>query len=244
MAVSEYIHVVASTSQPIPRGSQFSPYEFLQDAIAVDYNATNGANDNRAFLLIDRREDPLLADPVLEQLVMPVTAGFQSEFDDITGPTNKDYQGQPSAPAPGPATWIVERQVQPQTLEGAKEQAHFLRAEKYSTAVEPGWPYPLPSGNSRRIPFTSEFILGLYQSCAQVAFAESRGVTTAQRIPIRTDIGNFDRPKAEVYDNVAEAINALGEFSLLDINLEQAIRNAETPQECRDALDATVYPAI
>lgn len=244
MASFEYIHVVASTFQPIPRASQFSAYEFQLEATVLDYNATNGVATDRAFLRVERLDDPLVLDFVLERLTQQQTGGFSGALDDTTGPTNRDYPGQPSAPAPGPATWIVQRQVEPQTLEGAKEQAQFIRAEKYSTATAVGWPYPLPNGQSRRIPFTSEFITGLWTSCEQVLFAESRGVPTANRIPIRTDVGNFDRPKNEVYDNVAAAIRDLGGFDLLDINLEQAIRGAETPQECRDALDAVIYPVI
>lgn len=242
--MAQYIHVIASTFQPIPRASQNTVFETLQEAAAENYNSTNGAASDRVFLLVERPAEPVRSDLVLEQLVMPTTAGYATPLDDTAQPASVSYDGAPSVPAPGPATWVIQRQIQPQTLEGAKREAQFIRASLYSTATAPGWPYPLPNGSSRRIPFTAEFIGVLWQTCQQVLFAESRSVTTAQRIPIRTDEGNFDRPKAEVYDNVARAIADLGSFDLLDINLEQAIRNATTPAECRAALDATVYPVL
>lgn len=240
----EYIHVIRSTFQPIPRGSQSTVFENQQTAAADNYNVTNGAASDRIFLLVNRPADPVRSDLVLEQLVMPTTAGYATPGDNTAVAPTVAYDGAPSAPAPGPATWVIQRQIQPQTIEGARREAQFIRAAKYADAVAPGWPYPLPNGSSRRIPFTPEFIGGLWQSCQQVLFAESRSVTTAQRIPIRTDEGNFDRPKAEVYDNVAAAIRDLGSFDLLDINLEQAIRAAQTPAACRAALNATVYPVL
>ena len=240
----EYIHVIRSTFQPIPRGSQSTVFENQQTAAADNYNVTNGAASDRIFLLVNRPADPVRSDLVLEQLVMPTTAGYATPNDNTALAPSVAYDGQPSAPAPGPASWVIQRQIQPQTIEGARRDAQFIRAAKYADAVAPGWPYPLPNGSSRRIPFTPEFVSSLWQVCQQVLFAESRSVTTAQRIPIRTDEGNFDRPKAEVYDNVATAIRDLGTFDLLDINLEQAIRNAQTPAACRAALDATVYPVL
>lgn len=240
----EYIHVVRSTFQPIPRASQSTVFENLLTASAENYNATNGAASNRIFLLVNRPADPARSDLVLEQLVMPTSLGYATPGDNTAQAPTVAYDGQPSAPAPGPASWVIQRQIQPQTIEGARREAQFIRAAMYAEAVEPGWPYPLPNGSSRRIPFTAEFITGLWQSCQQILFAESRSVPTAQRIPIRTDMGNFDRPKAEVYDNVAVAIRDLGTFDLLDINLEQAIRTAQTPAACRAALDAVVYPVL
>jgi hypothetical protein len=242
--MAEYIHVVKSTFQPIPRASQNTVFENLSPASADNYNVTNGLASDRVFLPVSRPADPVRSDLVLERLVMPTTAGYATPTDDTAQPPTFAYDGVPSAPAPGPATWVIQKQIEPQTLEGAQREAQFIRAAMYADAVAPGWPYPLPNGSSRRIPFTSEFISGLWQSCQQVLFAESRGVPTAQRIPIRTDEGNFDRPKAEVYDNVAAAIRDLGTFDLLDINLEQAIRNAQTPAACRAALNATVYPVL
>ena len=242
--MADYIHVIASTYQPIPRASQNFAIESLQPSAVENYNTTTGAANDRIFLLIDRPTDPVRSDLVLERLVMPTTAGFATNADDTAGPTTRDYDGAPTAAPPASATWVIQRQIQPQTLEGAQREAQFVRAAKYAAAVAPGWPYPLPNGSSRRIPFTPEFIGTLWQVCQQVLFAESRSVTTAQRIPIRTDEGNFDRPKAEVYDNVARAIRDLGTFDLLDINLEQAIRNAKTPAACRAALNAVTYPAL
>jgi hypothetical protein len=242
--MAQFIHVIASTFQPIPRASQSTVFENIPEAAADNYNATNGTAENRRFLLVSRPAELVRSDLVLEQLVMPTTAGYATPTDDTAQPASVSYDGAPSAPAPGPATWVIQRQIQPQTLEGAKREAQFIRAAMYATATAPGWPYPLPNGSSRRIPFTPEFIGTLWQSCQQVLFAESRSVTTAQRIPIRTDEGNFDRPKTEVYNNVATAIRDLGTFDLLDINLEQAIRNAATPAACRAALDAVVYPVL
>jgi hypothetical protein len=242
--MAEFIHVIASTFQPIPRASQSTVFENLPEEAALNYNATNGAASDRIFLAVSRPAEPVRSDLVLERLVMPTTAGYVTPTDNTSQPPSRSYDGAPSAPAPGPATWVIQRRIQPQTLEGAQREAQFIRAAKYATATAPGWPYPLPNGSSRRIPFTPEFIGTLWQSCQQVLFAESRSVTTAQRIPIRTDEGNFDRPKAEVYNNVAAAIRDLGTFDLLDINLEQAIRNATTPAACRAALDAVVYPVL
>lgn len=242
--MAEYIHVIKSTFQPIPRASQATVFESLAPASAENYNATNGTTSDRAFLPVSRPADPQRSDLVLERLVMPTTAGYATPTDDTAQRPSVSYDGTASAPAPGPANWVIQRQIQPQTLEGARREAQFIRAAKYAEATAPGWPYPLPNGSSRRIPFTPELVSGLWQACQQVLFAESRSVTTAQRIPIRTDEGNFDRPKAEVYDNVARAIRDLGSFDLLDINLEQAIRNAATPAACRAALDATVYPVL
>ena len=241
----EFIHVIAGTFQPIPRTqSNPTPYEVIPAAAAEDYNTTDGAANNRAFLLVERLDPEVVSDSVLERLETPETDGFQLATDDPAGAPTRGYEGAPSAPAPGPATWVVQALVQPQTLAGAKEEAQFERADKYQAAVAPGWPYPLPNGNSRRIPFTREFIDILYTSCAKIQFAESRSIPTAPRIPIRTDMGNFDRPKIEVYDNVAQAISDLGSVDLVDINLEQAIREADTPQECRAALDAAIYPTF
>jgi hypothetical protein len=242
--MAQFIHVIASTFQPIPRASQNTVFENIPTEAADNYNATNGVASDRAFLPVSRPADPARADLVLERLVMPTTAGYATPTDDTAQPASVAYDGAPSAPAPGPATWVIQRQIVPQTLEGAKREAQFIRAAMYATATAPGWPYPLPNGSSRRIPFTPEFIGTLWQVCQQVLFAESRSVTTAQRIPIRTDEGNFDRPKAEVFNNVATAIRDLGTFDLLDINLEQAIRNATTPAACRAALDAVVYPVL
>ena len=143
---------------------------------------------------------------------MPITLGYASFMDDTSQPPEAEYNGAPTAPAPGPASWLIQRQIQPQTLEGAKREAQFIRAEKYADATAQGWPYPLPNGSSRRIPLTSEFIGGLHQTCQQVLFAESRSIPTANRIPLRTDEGNFDRPKNEVFDNVAAAIADLGDL--------------------------------
>lgn len=242
--MAEYIHVVASTFQPIPRASQQFAFEQLDPAAAENYNATNGAASDRMFLPVSRPDDPIRSDLVIERLEMPVTLGYQFSTDDTQVPASYSYNGAPSAPAPGPAEWVVQRQILPQTLAGAKREAQFVRQELYADAIAQGWPYPLPNGSSRRIPFTAEFIGGLWQVCQQVLFAESRAVPTAQRIPLRTDEGNFDRPKNEVYNNVAQAIADLGEFDLIDINLEQAIRDAQTPAECRAALDAVTYPAL
>ena len=242
--MADYIHVIASTYQPIPRASQNFAIESLQPSAAENYNTTTGALSDRVFLLIDRPEDPVRSDLVIERLVMPTTAGFASNADDTAGPTTRDYDGAPTAVPPAMANWRIQRQIQPQTLEGAKREAQFIRAAKYAEATAAGWPYPLPNGSSRSVPFTPEFIGTLWQSCQQVLFAESRSVPTAQRIPIRTDEGNFDRPKTEVFDNVALAIRDLGTFDLLDINLEQAIRSATTPAECRAALDAVIYPVL
>jgi hypothetical protein len=242
--MAQFIHVIASTFQPIPRASQSTVFENIPEAAADNYNATNGTAENRRFLLVSRPAEPVRSDLVLEQLVMPTTAGYATPTDDTAQPASVSYDGAPSAPAPGPATWVIQRQIQPQTLEGAKREAQFIRAAMYATATAPGWPYPLPNGSSRRIPFTPEFISTLWQVCQQVLFAESRSVTTGQQIPIRTDEGNFSRPKAEVYNNVATAIRDLGTFDLLDINLEQAIRNATTPAACRAALNAVVYPVL
>jgi hypothetical protein len=242
--MAQYIHVIASTFQPIPRASQSTVFENIPEAAALNYNATNGTAENRRFLLVERPAEPVRSDLVLEQLVMPTTAGYATPTDDTAQPATVAYDGAPSAPAPGPATWVIQRQIQPQTLEGAKREAQFIRAAKYADATAPGWPYPLPNGSSRRIPFTPEFKTVLAQACIEVLFAEGQGVPTAQRIPIRTDEGNFDRPKAEVFANVATLIRDLGTFNLLDINLEQAIRNATTPAACRAALDAVVYPVL
>ncbi len=240
----EYIHAIRSNFRPIPRASQTTVFENLTQASADNYNVTNGAASDRIFLPVTRLADPVRSDLVLEQLVMPTTAGYATPTDNTAQAPSVAYDGAHSAPAPGPASWVIQRQIQPQTIEGARREAQFIRAAMYAAAVEPGWPYPLPNGSSRRIPFTAEFIAGLWQSCQQILFAESRSVPTAQRIPIRTDAGNFDRPKAEVYDNVAAAIRDLGSFDLLDINLEQAIRSAQTPAACRAALDAVVYPVL
>lgn len=242
--MAEFIHVVRSTFHPIPRASQSTVFENLPTESAENYNSTNGAASDRIFLLVNRPADPVRSDLVLEQLVMPTTAGYATPGDNTALAPSVSYDGQPSAPAPGPASWVIQRQIQPQTIEGARREAQFIRAAIYADAIAPGWPYPLPNGSSRRIPFTAEFITTLWQSCQQVLFAESRSVPTAQRIPIRTDLGNFDRPKAEVFDNVAAAIRDLGVFDLEDINLEQAIRNAQSPAACRAALNAVVYPVL
>ena len=241
----QFIHVIADTFQPIPRTqSNPTPYEFIPAAAAEDYNATDGAANNRAFLLVERLDSEAVSDPVLERLETPETDGFQLATDDTAGAPTRSYEGAPSAPAPGPATWVVQALVQPQTLAGAKQEAQFERADKYREAVAPGWPYPLPNGNTTRIPLTKEFIGSLYSTCAEILFAESRAIPTGNRIPIRTDMGNFERPKDEVFDNVATAIRDLGSVDLVDINLEQAIRRADTPEECRAALDAAIYPTF
>ena len=241
----QFIHVIADTFQPISRTqSNPTPYEFIPAAAAEDYNATDGAANNRAFLLVERLDSEAVSDPVLERLETPETDGFQLATDDTAGAPTRAYQGAPSAPAPGPATVAVQALVQPQTLAGAKQEAQFERADKYRVAVAPGWPYPLPNDNTTRIPLTKEFIGSLYSTCAEILFAESRAIPTGNRIPIRTDMGNFERPKDEVFDNVATAIRDLGSVDLVDINLEQAIRRADTPQECRAALDAAIYPTF
>jgi hypothetical protein len=242
--MAQFIHVIASTFQPIPRASQNTVFENIPESAAENYNATNGVASDRAFLPVSRPADPVRADLVLEQLVMPTYLGYATPLDDTAQPASVAYDGAPSAPAPGPATWVIQRQIQPQTLAGAKREAQFIRADKFATATAPGWPYPLPNGSSRRIPFTPEFKTVLAQACIEVRFAEEQGIPTAQRIPIRTDEGNFDRPKAEVFLNVATLIRDLGTFNLLDINLEQDIRNATTPAACRAALDAVVYPVL
>lgn len=242
--MAEYIHVITSTFQPIPRGSQPFAYENIPEEAAANYNATNGAAENRMFLPVERLDDPVRSDLVLERLVQPKTSGYATFGDDTTQPPNRDYDGQPSAPAPGPATWVIQKEIRPQTLAGAKREAQFIRAVKYADATAIGWNYELPNGSSRRIPFTEEFVNSLHQSCQRVLFAESRGIPTANRIPIRTDELNFDRPKGEVFDRVARFILDFGTFELLDINLQQAIRRAETPEQCRAELDAVVYPVL
>ena len=65
--MAQYIHVIRDTFQPIPRASQSSAFEELQAAAADNYNATNGAAENRIFLLVDRPDDPVRSDLVLER---------------------------------------------------------------------------------------------------------------------------------------------------------------------------------
>jgi hypothetical protein len=244
--MADYIHVERSTFRPIPRISANFAIENITAADAAAYNSTNGVTENRAYLPILRPADPVVADPVVERLVMPQTAGFSNWQDDLSGATTRDYDGAPDKAAPDvSASWVIQRVVQPQTLQGAKNEAQFRINDQYEQAIAIGYPYLLPgNGNIRRVPFTSEFVKDLYSSCAVVDFAQAQGRNVSAQIYIETEVGNFLRPRVEVAGNVADMIVKYNEFRGIYAQAVQSVRQATTPAECRTVIDAVTYPEL
>ena len=244
--MADYIHVERTTFRPVPRVSANFAIENITAADAAAYNSTNGVTENRAYLPVIRSADPAVTDPVVERLVMPRTAGFSNWRDDLSGPTTRDYDGAPDQAAPDiTASWVIQRAVQPQTLQGAKNEAMFRINDQYEQVTAIGYPYLLPgNGNIRRIPFTREFIQDLHAACATVDFAQANGRNVDARIYIETEIGNYLRPRVEVAGNVSDMIVRYNEFRGIYAKATQDVRQATTPAECRTIINAVTYPTL
>ena len=238
-----YIHVVASTLTPIPRGSQASPYETIDSLYAEHYNKSKGALSDRKYLEVQELEAPSITNTITERYVYPETLGFDHFTDDTSRKPTKAYQGVAVTNGAKVATWVVQAEIKPESLENAISTTLVLLDSLENEVRSKGWAWP---DSPHRVPIdtkTAEQLSSLGATLNEIV--ESGGLVGDVTVPVPfIKATEYEPTIPEVLEHRKGYFNTNFLIAAETSRLSSRIKRAVSAEQCKEILDSANYPQL